>query len=140
MDYKSYIARKKACFQTESGPVNIPAGTVLTAKEGTIYGPDGEPLCDPTSQQALDVFCQNDDGQGLERGALVEAIKARLSEGEGWMRRNKLIEVIWMDYLCQTYRRLDIQSPWTWNPDFYNAPLKDLRHIVNLIGATITTG
>jgi len=138
MDYETYIARKKVCFQGECGPVNIPFGTELTAKDGTIYDTDGRPLCSSDSKQALDVFCQNDDGQGLERGALVEAIKTRLAEGEGWMRRNKLLDVIWVDDLCQTYRRFDV-PPWVWKPDFYNAPLKDLCHIANLIGVKIET-
>lgn len=96
---------------------------------------DGQPLCETDSQTALDFFCQNDDGQGLERGALVEAIETRLKEGGGWMRRNKVIDVLWMDDLCQSYRRLEYQSSWIWKSEFYNTPLDDLRHIAALIGA-----
>lgn len=133
-EYKTYIARKRARFNAACGPVDIPYGTELTA-EGEFICMDGQPLCETDNQTALDFFCQNDDGQGLERGALVEAIETRLKEGGGWMRRNKVIDVLWMDDRCQSYRRLEYQSSWIWKSNFYNAPLDDLLYIAALIGA-----
>ncbi len=136
MEYETYIARKEACFQGECGPVNIPFGAELTAKDGTIYDMDGRPLCSSDSQQALDVFCQNDDGQGLERGVLLNTIKVRLEKPDGWSR--KRWAEIWSDELCQKYRQCKPTDwNWVWNPDFYNAPLEDLRHIATLIGVQI---
>ena len=132
-EYKNYIARKRAKFNAACGPVDIPYGTELTAEGGFICL-DGQTLCEADSQTALDFFCQNDDGQGLERGALVNRIIAHLNEGEGWMRRNKVIDVLWVDDLCQSYRRLEYQSSWIWKSDFYNAPLDDLHYIAALIG------
>ena len=42
---------------------------------------------------------------------------------------------VWADPLCQRYRRADHEDYWLWNPDFFSAPVLDLRHIAALVGA-----
>ena len=126
----SYIARKRARFSAFGVPVNIPWGTHLEDLEGFIYLGE-QPLCTITSQIAFDYFTQDDDGRGRERGALLEAILARLKGNDcqpHW-------DCVWNDPLCQKYRRPEHQDFWLWNYDFFNAPVEDLEHIAKLVGA-----
>lgn len=134
MEYRSYIARRRARFDSISGPVNIPWGTPLGAEEGFILL-DGRPICTTTSQNAYDNFSQNDDGQGLERGGLVSSILGRLEkrDTQHQARWNK----VWGDAACQKYKRPEHEDFWLWSHDFYNAPIDDLRHIAALIGAPV---
>lgn len=132
MEYRSYIARRRARFDSFSGPVNIPRGTPLEAEEGYILL-EGKPLCSTTSQNAYDNFSQDDDGHGLERGELVASIMGRLE------KRDAQYQARWDrvcgDAACQKYRRPEHEDFWIWNRDFYDAPIDDLRHIASLIGA-----
>ena len=135
MEYSQYVARRRARFKAMSGKqVNIPYGTVLEAQDGILRW-KGELLSVDTSDDAHNYFSQNDDGQGLERGALVGAIVSRLEkrDSDHQARWNK----IWPDTLCQKYRRPEHEDFWLWNHDFFNAPLEDLRHIAALIGAKV---
>ena len=132
--YSRYIARKRARFSAFGVPVNIPWGTPLEVRDGFIYFGE-QPLCTVTSDIAYAYFTQDDDGRGLERGKLLEAILARLrptTEGDaGQPRSNRILD----DSLRQKYRRPEHEDYWIWNYDFFNAPVEDLRHIANLIGA-----
>lgn len=136
MGYTRYVARRRARFKSRSGQVNIPYGTALENQGGTLML-NGKPLCYATGQNACDYFSQNDDGRGLERGALVAAILARLErkphkEDAGYQAR---WDKVWADRLCQQYRRREHEDRWLWNQDFYDAPVDDLRHIAGLVGA-----
>lgn len=126
----SYIARKRARFSAFGVLVNIPWGTRLEELEGFIYLGE-QPLCTITSQIAFDYFTQDDDGRGRERGALLEAILARL-KGNNCQPR---WDCVWNDPLCQKYRRPEHEDFWLWNYDFFNAPVEDLEHIAKLVGA-----
>lgn len=132
MEYKKYIARKRARFKGACGPVNIPCGTELQV-EGDFICLDGTPICFPEGQDSLANFCQNDDGCGLKRGKLVEAILSRLNkrDQDHQTRWNK----VWGDSLCQRYKRPEHEDYWLWAPAFYNAPVLDLMHIAALVGA-----
>lgn len=136
--YETYFTRKRARFDAVSGePVNIPYGTEVKL-EGDFLCLDGTPLCYLASQISLDHFVQNDDGQGEGRATLVNTILTRLHKEDGWSR--KRWAVIWADELCQKYKRPEHpEHPdhWLWNPDFYNAPLEDLRHIATLIAGAV---
>lgn len=127
-----YIAHKRARFKSASGPVNIPFGSVLRAEGDFLYWND-LPVCAITSQNAYEYFSRNDDGKGLERGALVEAICKRLEKRDDLYQRrwNK----VWADPVSQKYRRKDQEDYWLWSFDFYNAPVEDLRHIAAIIQA-----
>ena len=109
MEHKNYIARKRARFDSVSGPVNIPYGTPLQV-EGDFLCLDGTPLCYPESQTSLDFFSQNDDGNGLQRGKLVGAILSKLEKRDKnhQNRWNK----VWADPLCQRYRRAEHEEHW----------------------------
>ena len=133
MEYSQYVARRRARFKgCEKQQVNIPYGTVLEAQDGILRW-QGKRLCVDTSDDAHNYFSQNDDGRGLERGALVGAICSLLEKRDKnyQARWNK----IWPDSLCQKYRRPEHDDFWLWNHDFFNAPIEDLRHIAALISA-----
>ena len=127
-----YVAYKRARFNATCGPVNIPFGSILRVEGDFLYWND-LPVCAVTSQNAYDFFARNDDGQGLERGALVNAIRLRLQKRDGEYQRrwNK----VWGDSVSRRYRRKDQEDYWLWSFDFYNAPVEDLRHIAALIRA-----
>ena len=132
MEYKTYIAGKRARFNAASGPVNIPYGTPLQV-EGDFLCLNGKQLCFPTAQNSLDFFVQNDDGRGKERGELVNTILSRLQKPDkGKADRWKKV---WGDSLCQKFKRPEHDDQWIWNFDFFNAQLEDLRYIAALIGA-----
>ena len=51
MQYKNYLARKRARFEGICGHVNIPYGTALTVQDGFIMW-KGQQVCGITSQIA----------------------------------------------------------------------------------------
>ena len=95
----------------------------------------GKRLSVDTSNDAHNYFSQNDDGRGLERGALVGAILSLLEkrDKDHQNRWNK----IWAAPICQQYRRPEHDDFWLWNHKFFNAPVEDLRQIAALIGAKV---
>ena len=132
MEYKTYIARKRARFNAASGPVNIPYGTPLQV-EGDFLCLNGKQLCFPTAQNSLDFFVQNDDGRGKERGELVNTILSRLQKPDkGKADRWKKV---WGDSLCLIFTRPEHDDHWICIFDFFNGPVEDLRYIGALIGA-----
>lgn len=135
MGYGQYVARRRARFKgCEGQQVNIPYGTVLDAQDGILRW-EGKRLCVDTSNNAHDYFSQNDDGLGLERGALVGTIISRL-EKQDKDYQNRW-DKIWTAPICQQYRRPEHDDFWLWNHKFFNAPVEDLRHIAALIGAKV---
>lgn len=130
MEYKNYVAKKRAKFDGISGSVNIPYGTHLENQDGFLVL-DGKPVCAATSQNGLDYFAQNDDGQWEERGKLtIEILSTLAKRDKAYQTRwNK----VWEDATCKKYHRKDHEDFWFWNLDFYTAPIADLRHIKELI-------
>ena len=127
-----YITYKRFRGQAICGEVNLSYGTEVQCVDG-ILTIEGAPLCADHSQNAYDFFSRNDDGNGLERGKLTQAIRKTLE------KRDKDHQVrwdkVWEDPLCQKYKRKEHADFWLWNHDFYNANLTDLRHIAALVGA-----
>lgn len=134
MEYKRYIAHRRARFKGISGQVNIPYGAVLEVRDGLLCW-KGEQLCAATSQNAFDFFSQDDDGHGLERGKLVSAITARLRPKNERDNVQARWDKVWENPLCQKYRRADHEDHWIWSYEFFNAPVYDLQQIARLIGA-----
>ena len=133
MEHSRYVARRRARFKgCEGQQVNIPEGTVRVAQDGILLW-QGKRLCVDTSDDAHNYFSQNDDGRGLERGALVGAILSLL-EKRDTAHQNRW-DKIWAAPVCQQYRRSEHHDFWLWNHDFFNAPVEDLRQIAALIGA-----
>ena len=85
-------------------------------------------------QDAFNYFSQNDDGNGLERGRLTQAIIKRLDRKEHDPTYQDRWDKVWSDPVCQKYKRSDFADHWLWNYDFYNAPLLDLQYIAKLVG------
>ena len=79
MNHNSYITVKRAKFKTISGEVNIPYGTKLEVG-GNVLLHNGKPVCAVFSDCAYEFFAQNDDGQGLLRGKLIQTIKSTLAK------------------------------------------------------------
>ncbi len=130
MEHRNYVAKRRARFKGISGEVNIPYGTHLEAYDG-ILTLDGKPVCVATSQNGLDYFAQNDDGQWEERGKLTIDIISTLT------KRDNKYQTRWdkvgNDSVCKKYRRKEHEDFWLWSPDFYTASIADLRHIKELI-------
>ncbi len=92
----------------------------------------GAAVCTVASRNAHIHFARDDDGQGLERGALTLAITKRLEQQDKdhqarWDR-------VWEDSTCQKYRHPEHEDFFLWGHKFYEAPVEDLRHIAALIG------
>lgn len=134
MESHKYITRKRARFKGLSGKVNIPYGSLLESRGGFLFYENAR-LCSMTSQNAYDYFSIDDDGRGLERGGLVDAIKTRLAKRDGSYQARW--DKVWSALVCQRYRRADHDDFWLWNHDFYNAPVEDLRSIARLVGAKV---
>ena len=132
MDRIEYITTRRARFMGVNGPENIPWGTIVQAANGFLYL-NGTRLCAVTSQNAHNFFARNDDGNGMERGRLTASIIARLStrDKSHQARWNK----VWEDPRCEKYRRQDSPDFWLWGHAFFEAPVEDLRHIADLVGA-----
>lgn len=134
MEYNGkYIARRRARFRGLTGEkVNIPYGTELEARAGTIFTSGGVPVCLVGSQNAMDHFSWDGDGRGLDRGRAVDDIRAALEKRD--MEHDARWARVWEDPVCAKYRRRDHEDYWLWDVSFYEAPVEDLRHIAALVG------
>ena len=142
MANKIYVTRRRARFSSVfEGPVNLPWGTQVECRNV-----DGEPylfmgdklLCAAGSQITKEFFVQNDDGQGVQRGQLLNAILARLAPQKAHQGASSARwEKVWADRICKAYKRPEPEEHWIWTDNFYNAPIHDLQHIAGLVGAKI---
>ena len=132
MEKVRYIVKKRMREAGISGRVNLPYGTEVEAVDGLIIH-QGAAVCAVTSRNAHLYFARDDDGQGRERGALTLAITSTLEKRDKdhqarWDR-------VWEDETAQKYRRKDHEDHFLWGHAFFEAPVEDLRHIADLIGA-----
>lgn len=127
-----YVAIKRAKFNGITGAVNIPYGASVCCENGHICTADTV-ICADHSQNAYDYFARNDDGNGLERGRLTQAIIKTLSKRD--KSHQDRWDRVWDDALCQKYKRAEYADYWLWNHGFYNAPIEDLLYIANMVGA-----
>lgn len=134
MKHSKYITIKRAKFNSISGMVNIPYSTNIDCADN-LLSINGKPLCGSHSQNAYDYFARNDDGNGLLRGKLTQAIRKTLAKRDAayQMRWDK----VWGDTICQKYKHEEYSDYWLWNHDFYSANIYDLQHIAKLIGTKI---
>lgn len=119
------------------GDVNLPAMTECESKGNVIFC-RGKEICAVASANAHQYFARNDDGRGMERGALAQAIQKALRTNKD-PRTDKAYQAkwdkVWGDALCQKYKRTEHADHWLWNHEFFNAPIEDLRYISALVGA-----
>lgn len=127
-----YIACKRFKGAAIGGKVNIPAGTVCEARNDMIYY--GEiAVCAVKSHTAHQYFARNDDGRGMVRWRLTQAILKKLAaRDDGYQER---WDKVWDDSVCKLYKREDHEYHWLWSDDFYTANLMTLKYIAHLVGA-----
>ena len=94
---------------------------------------DGKPICFTTSENAHQYFARNDDGQGVERGKLMQSIQRKLAKRDGAYQGRW--DKVWEDKICAKYRRKEYDDFWLWNHEFFNAGIEDLKYIAKLVGA-----
>lgn len=122
----NYIVYKRFKTKAICGDVNIPALTEIEQIGSYLFHQE-KALCVVTSENAHTYFMRNDDGNGIERGELIESIKKALQKDKSkW-------EKVWEDEVCQKYRRTEHTDHWLWNHAFYNADIDDLQYIYELI-------
>lgn len=127
----AYIVRKRARFNSINGPVNLPYGTPVEAVDGFLVH-NGRALCATTCENAHRYFARNDDGNGKTRGALIDAITAKLERKDA--NHQKRWDLIWEDQAAEKLRHPDHADHWLWGHAFFEADLADLEHIAALIG------
>ena len=127
-----YIVTRRFRGKAICGEVNLPYGTTCEEHDGILVLEDGRRLCAVTSQNAYDYFSRDDDGNGLERGKLVEEITSRMEKRD--VKHQARWDALWADADSNRLRRKDSQDFWIWSFDFYNADIPELKHIANLIG------
>lgn len=112
--------------------LDIPYGTELEARGYCLLSPEGRPVCYRQSENAKRHFAVNDDGRGLERGALTYAIAygdrdagngRRFSEAEAEMLARD-----WSHFLRQD---LDVIL---FNERFFTADVGELREMAGALG------
>lgn len=126
-----YITHRRFKSEAICGKVNIPAMSECE-KIGDVIFYRGKPICFATSENAHQFFARNNDGQGMTRGKLTQAILGTLKKRdsqyqERWNR-------VWDDPLCQKFKRPEDEDYWLWNHDFFQADINELRHIAFVAG------
>ena len=127
-----YIVTRRFRGRAICGAVNLPYGTTCEEHDGILVLEDGRKLCADTSQNAYDYFSRDDDGNGQERGRLVQNIRRTLERQDA--KRQTRWDALWADEVANRLRRKDSPDFWIWSFDFYNADITELKHIANLIG------
>lgn len=130
MEKETYIVKKRARFSSLSGIVNIPWGSRVE-RNGDFLELDGKRICAVTSKNAHDYFATDKDGNGADRGKLIDQIAKKLGPRDN--KREKRWSLIWNDRTCEKYRRKEHLDFWVWNHAFYEAPIDELRYIADLI-------
>lgn len=126
-----YIVHQRFRGTCLCGAVNLPALTVGECRGGIIYV-GGRPVCLASSEVAHQHFSPDNDGKGLRRGKLTQAIQKALAKRDaGYQTR---WDKVWANPICQPYKRTEYGDYWLWNHDFFCASISDLEHIARLIG------
>lgn len=134
----------KALVQKKFKPHFVPYGTVCES-EGEIITKDGNALVLATSENAHQYFARDDDGCGLERGRLTQAIQASLrapakqESAANRQKRQAAWERIWGDPKLQQYKMREHADYWLWNHAFFNADIETLEYILQVIGGGTCT-
>lgn len=131
-----YVVHHRFKKKAICGDVNIPAMEICEEVNGAIFY-NNKLICSSKCKNAHQYFARNDDGQGMLRGNLTQAIQERLNE----INNSNEYETIWKqiqnDSICQKYKRFKDEDTWLWNHEFFNANINDLQYIANLIGVKV---
>ncbi len=130
-----YIAHRRFKDVALCGNVNIPAGTEVELDHGILVWKD-RPICKVTSESAHQYFACNEDGCGMLRGKLTQAIQNTLAKGDSNdAKHQERWDKVWNDPACKKFRRKEYKDYWLWNHDFFEANIMELRHIAWVVGA-----
>ena len=118
--------------------LNIPYGTELDTAGDFIITPDGKAICFQTSENAKLHFACNDDGQGLERGALTWAIaySERRRESKAGIYRfsdeeREMLQRDWPHFLREDCVFI------LFNEAFFAAPIEELQKLADALNIKI---
>lgn len=121
-----------------SGPMNLPFGTVCECEKNNVITKDGKQLMFATSENAHQYIARDDDGCGILRGRLTQAIQKRLErhapDGAPDTEYDRLWALVWEDPLLRQFKAAEFADFWLWNHSFFNAEIADLRYIAKLLG------
>lgn len=129
-----YIAHRRFKGIGLCGKVNIPARTKLTRNGDALYLEDGRAVCIATSENAHQYFARNDDGNGMRRGKLTQAIQKELAKRDAM--HQKRWDKVWDCPACAIFQKEDVVNPdhWLWNDAFFDAGIMTLEYIAGLVG------
>lgn len=125
-----YVVHRRFKDNAICGSINLPAMTECECEDGLITY-NNTAICYATSENAHQFFAVNDDGLGMERGKLTQAIQKMLSKRDNDYQ--KRWDKVWDDEVCRKYKRKEYKDYWLWNHDFYNADIKTLQYIAKLV-------
>lgn len=116
-------------------PMNVSYGMEYETIGDFIATPEGRGICFTDSEVAKEYFAVNDDGRGLERGALTHAIAYSRRERE-WadksVHRFSEAEVEMLESSLSHWLRQDADTI-LFNNDFFAAQPEDLRQLADAL-------
>lgn len=119
--------------------LNIPYGTELRTEDNSIVMPDGRHICYSTSENAKLHFARNDDGRGLERGALTYAIAYSQRDRRGASGRKQRFTDAEIEMLERDYGHwLRPDTEWLlFNEDFFAASPEELKVLADALNIKV---
>ena len=115
--------------------MTLPYGTRLQTIGDFIATDSGQAVCFTTSEIAHKYFARNDDGHGLERGALTYAIAygpCRKTSADGHVYRFSPEEIEMLETRYAHWLRPDA-STILFNQAFFDAAVPELRLVASLL-------
>ena len=116
-------------------PMNVPYGTEFETIGDFIATPEGRGICFTTSEEAKKYFAVNDDGRGLERGAITHAIAYSQRERK-WadksVHRFSEAEVEMLEREWGHWLRQDVDTI-LFNNDFFAAQPEELQRLADAL-------
>lgn len=126
-----YINRKRFKKKCLQGIVNFPYNTKFDCLNNGMITYNNLPVCFNTSQDALDYFCRDDDGNGIVRGKLIEDILSITTNKKDKNVYNKIWEYLWdNEEIRKKFKRSDHDDVWLWDFKFYNASIQELQNLL----------
>lgn len=119
--------------------MNIPYSSEYETIGDFIATPEGRGICFTTSEIAHQYFAVNDDGRGLERGALTYAIAYSRRErkwSDGSFHRFSEAEAEMLVYSWGHWLRQDADTI-LFNNDFFAAQPEDLRRLADALNIKV---
>lgn len=111
--------------------LNLPYGTELDTIGDFLITKEQQPVCYKTSENAKIHFAVNDDGHGLERGALTYAIAYSNRHAKNGFRfsdnEQEILERDWSHFL-----RHDVDT-FLFNEDFFAADPMKLQELADIL-------